>query len=169
MRRSARERLATPDGADQALETLIGELRESGKAGPALKRIKERVCSERDPRVRAVYLCGAGNVLKNTVSRRATAVRYYKAALAADPACREARLGLREVLLAGRRGAALEQVYWRLLSRLDPDEDGVETTREVWAELVEILEGRRSARLRSAALRRLLALAEPCIEEPGEG
>jgi hypothetical protein len=156
LRKTVRERLASPPGADEELEALLDQLRQGAKSGPVLAKIKDRVGREEAPEKRAVWLCGAGHVLRNTLSRKATAIRYYKSALKADPACREARLALRDVLLAQRRGFALEQLYWKLLARLDPEQHGDAVVREVWAELADVLERRRSGRTRAQALRFLL-------------
>ena len=159
LRRSARERLCAPVGADSELETLLDQLREGAQTGPVLQKIKRRVASEPDPKVQAVYLCAAGDVLRGTVSRKGTALRYFIKALQADPACIDARRGMRDLLLAQRRGFRLEQAYWQILSKLDFETDGCEDVADAWRELAELLERRRSGRTRARAIRRLLAQA----------
>lgn len=165
LRRVVRERLASPVGADEELESLLEQLRKGAKSGPVLLKIKKHVSGEPSPRVRAVWLCAAGNVLKNTLSRKATAVRYYRAALKADPACRGARQGLRDILVAQRRGFALEKLYWQLLSDLDPADRGGELVREIWTELADVLDRRKPGRARARAIRYLLGALARCEEE----
>ncbi len=157
LRLSARQNLSTRDGADEQLRELLDELRNGAQTRKALERIKKRVAAEPSSKVQAVYLCAAGDVLRNTVSRRATAVRYYLKALKADPACQDARHGLRELLLAQRRGFKLEQVYWKLLEQLDLEHNDPQMVLEIWRELATLLERRRSGRKRAAALRHLIA------------
>lgn len=164
MRRSARARLAAPDGADRQLEGLLEELRNGAMSGPILSRIRKRIAQEKNPVEKAVCLCAAGNILKNSLSRRATAIRYYKAALKHDPTCEQARLGLKEILLSQRRGFALEQLYWKLLARLDPEKHDWDLILRVWHELSEILSKRRSAKARATALRLLLDQLEAADE-----
>ena len=157
LRRSARQKLSTPDGADEQLRELLEELRNGAQTRKALERIKKRVAAEPSPKVQAVYLCAAGDVLRNTLSRRATAVRYYLKALKTDPACIDARHGLRDLLLQQRRGFKLEQVYWRLLEQLDFESNDTQMVLEIWSELATLLERRRSGKKRAAALRHLIA------------
>ena len=156
LRRSIRETLESPDAADEELEKLIGQLREGAKTGPILQQIKKRVAEEPDGEIKAAYLCVVGDVLRRTLSRRGTALRWFLKALEVSPTCFEARRGMRELLLAQRRGYRLEQLYWRLLARLDPEETPCETIVEVWLELAEILERRRSGRDRAKAIRNLV-------------
>ena len=157
LRRAAREGLCTPDAADAELQSLLTELRGGAKTGPILQQIKRRVASTTDSRLQAAYLCAAGEVLRSTVSRRATALRYYVKALQADPACVEARHGMRDLLLAQRRGFKLEQIYWQILARLDFETHGREEVIDVWRELADLLERRRSGRFRATAIRRVIA------------
>lgn len=156
LRRSARETLSTPGGADDELRSLLDQLRQGAQTRSILERIKKRVADQPSPRSQATYLCAVGDVLKGTLSRKATAVRYYLKALEADPTCPEARHGLREILLAQRRGVRLEQVYWKILSRLDFEADDPALVLEIWKELTELLERRRSGRIRAQALRHLM-------------
>jgi hypothetical protein len=80
-------------------------------------------------------------------------------ALEADPSCAEARYGLRDLLLAQRRGFRLEQVYWKLLSRLDLANCPRDQVLAIWEELATLLERRRSGRIRAQALRHLMGRA----------
>ena len=156
LRPSVRDQLCIPQGADAELESLLEELRSGAKTGPVLQRIKRRVAHEPSAQLQAVYLCAAGDALRRTLSRRGTALRYFIKALKADPACVDARQGMRDLLLAQRRSFRLEQLYWQLLSRLDHESHGTTVVREVWLELAELLERRRSGRVRALALRRLV-------------
>lgn len=157
LRRTVREHMSpTPDGADDELGELLDHLREGAKTGPILQKLKKRVASLPEPSLKADYLAAAGDALSRTLSRRGTALRYFLKALKTDPANTLARQGMRELLLAQRRGFKLEQVYWKLLSELDFERDGCALVTTVWRELAEILERRRSGRVRAVAIRRML-------------
>ena len=172
LRRSVRAGLCTPDAADTELQSLLAELRDGAKTGPILQRIKKRVANTTDKRIQAAYFCTAGDVLRSTVSRRATALRYYVKALKADPACAEARHGMRDLLLSQRRGFKLEQRYWQILARLDYEKHGCEEVIDVWRELADLLERRRSGRYRATAIRRMIArlsIGTPSDEEEERG
>jgi hypothetical protein len=169
LRRAVRERLSTPDGADSELEGLLEQLRNGAKTGPILRKIRKRVANEPSPTVQAIYLCAAGDVLRRTVSRKGTALRYYMKALKVDPACVGARHGLRALLLAQRRGFKLEQIYWQLLSLLDYDAHGCEAVSDAWRELADLLERRRSGRYRAKAIRRMLAMTATTTECDDDG
>ena len=111
-------------------------------------------------------------MLRSTVSRRATALRYYVKALKADPACVAARHGMRDLLLSQRRGFKLEQLYWQILARLDYETHGREEVVDVWRELADLLERRRSGRYRATAIRRMVArlsVGTPSDDEVVEG
>lgn len=167
LRRSARRRLETPDGADKELHALLERLRDGAQTASVLREIKKRIAKEKSKTVKATYLCSAGDVLRQTVSRKGTALRYYVKALEADPTCIDARHGMRELLLQQRRGFRLEQLYWQLLGRLDFDEHGCTFVTTAWRELAELLERRKSGKKRARALRRLLERideAPDCVE-----
>jgi hypothetical protein len=175
LKRSARARLETPGGADAELTGLLDQLRNGAQTGPVLAKIKKRVANTTDPKLQAVYLCAAGDVLRCTVSRRGTALRYYVKALGLDPTCIAARHGMRALLLSQRRGFKLEQIYWTILSRLDFVDHDCGAVVAVWQELADLLARRRSGRARARALQTLLdhvvASREECVpdDEPAEG
>jgi hypothetical protein len=156
LKRSVRARLETPGGADAELTGLIDQLRNGAQTGPVLAKIKKRVSAVSDPKLQAVYLCAAGDVLRCTVSRRGTAYRYYIKALELDSACTAARHGMRALFLKQRRGFRLEQIYWQILSDLDFEEHGCATIVAVWKELAELLDRRRGGRDRARAIQALL-------------
>jgi hypothetical protein len=161
LRKKVRDGLGSaPGAADAELAGLFEELRRGANTGPILQKIKRRVAHERNPKLKAAYLCVVGDVLRRTLSRRGTALRYFVKALDTDPACVEARQGMRELLLAQRRGFRLEQLYWRVLSRLDPTEHGCDAVVATWVELATLLERRRSGRDRARAIRRLVAVLD---------
>lgn len=165
LKRSARARLETPGGADAELTALLDQLRSGAQTGVILSKIKKRVASASDPRLQAVYLCAAGDVLRCTVSRRGTALRYYVKALDFDPSCVAARHGMRALLLSQRRGFKLEQLYWRILSRLDFTSTQCGAVVTVWQELAELLARRRSGQARAAAIQALLNYLATTREE----
>jgi hypothetical protein len=172
LNRTARARLETPGGADAELTALLDQLRNGAQTGAILSKIKKRVDSANDPKVQAIYLCAAGDVLRCTVSRRGTALRYYVKALDLDPACVAARHGMRALLLAQRRGFKLEQLYWGVLSKLDFNSTECGTVVTVWHELAELLARRRAGKARAVAIHALLdhlaTAREECVanEEP---
>lgn len=156
LKRSARARLETPGGADAELTALLDELRNGAQTSVVLSKIKKRVSRVSGPTLQAVYLCAAGDVLRCTVSRRGTALRYYVKALDLDPSCVAARHGMRALLLSQRRGFKLEQLYWRVLARLDFASTDCGEVVAVWQELAELLARRRSGQARAAAIQALL-------------
>jgi hypothetical protein len=156
LKRSVRARLETPGGADAELTALIEQLKNGAQTGMILSKIKKRVASAADPKLQAIYLCAAGEVLRCTVSRRGTALRYYVKALELDPSCVAARHGMRALLLMQRRSFKLEQLYWNILSKLDFASTECDVVVAVWQELADLLARRRSGKARAAAIQALL-------------
>ncbi len=153
-----REDVATPNWADEQLKELLAELRDGAKLGDVLRTLKKRAREAESSKVRAAYLCAAGDVMRTSRPRKGAAVRYYTLALKQNPACQQARHNLRDELLAQRRVFRLEQVYWKVLAQMGATNDDIDDMLEVWAELVGLLEGRRTGRARAQALQHLIAL-----------
>jgi hypothetical protein len=120
------------------------------KSREALHEARTRIEASADPKLRAVALCDAADIMARAIGGASNATGLYLRALRADP--RSAEVVQRAVAGLAARPRALEGLLWRHLAQAPWTSDSRDATRAVLDALRVLHEGPLKNGIRARAL-----------------
>ncbi|MDJ0766747.1 MAG: hypothetical protein QNJ97_27490 [Myxococcota bacterium] len=153
-----------PACADETLNALVIEAKQTGRVKESLKDLSQRALGVDASDLRAAYHCAAGHMAMTDLKRPALSVGFYLRAIREDPHCVEALDKLQEILVAQKRFRRLEWTYWEVLGRLSDAEVGGHMWTKCWSGLASVYSTSQRTVGRADAIRKVIEVCGSDVE-----